>query len=222
SSLDIIIDTIKKIMSYRDEIDSKEDAIDKQHDLPVYHRIQYILNDFISHINQFNNEKKKSFYSITLIFLQFDKTLAPLVGKLLIKIAQNKEDIEDGLKILEENLSKNYFERILTELSSFIKKTDSCPFIQFLNVDEKLNLVEWFIKEKNRSLLFLDLLINDIFKQSGVNREQCQNLLRYLRQSKNLFIKEQTMTYCISWEDAEINNDDQMSVSDQSSDSDIS
>ena len=66
SSSDIIIDIIQKIMSRREEIDSKENAIDNQHDLPVYHRIQRILTNLNSHINQFDNEKKLSFRSFAL------------------------------------------------------------------------------------------------------------------------------------------------------------
>ncbi|CAF1192166.1 unnamed protein product [Rotaria sordida] len=223
SSLDIIIDIIKKVMSCREEIDSKENAIDNQHDLPVYHRIQKILKNLISHINQFDNEKKIHFRSLTSIVLQFDKTLAPLIGKLLIKIAQNKEDIEDVLKILQENLSENYFERILTELSTSISKEDSCPFIQQLDVDEKLNLAQWFIKERTRPLLVFDLLINHVFNQSGVDREQCRNLLRHLRQCENLYVQEQAMSYIVPWEkDGSINDNDRMSVSSESDDSNIS
>ncbi|CAF4159623.1 unnamed protein product, partial [Rotaria sordida] len=146
-----------------------------------------------------------------------------LIGKLLIKIAQNKEDIEDILKILQENLSENYFERILTELSTCISKEDSCPFIQQLDVDEKLNLAQWFIKERTRPLLVFDLLINHVFNQAGVDREQCRNLLRHLRQCENLSVQEQAMSYIVPWEkDGGINDNDRMSVSSESDDSNIS
>ncbi|CAF4130497.1 unnamed protein product, partial [Rotaria sp. Silwood2] len=214
TSFDIIIDIIKKIMLFRDELDSKQNAIDSQHDLPVYRRIQLILNNLDGYIDKFGNEKKKFVRSLTLIVLQFDKTLAPLIGKLLIKIAQNKEDIDDGLRILQENLSENYFEKILTELSSIIDKEESCPFIQQLNVDEKLNLAQWFVKNRNQPLFVFDLLTNHVFNQSGVDREQCQHLLRHLRQSENLLVKEKAMSYTVPWvEDKDVSGDDQMNVS---------
>ncbi|CAF1145573.1 unnamed protein product [Rotaria sp. Silwood1] len=217
SSLDIIINVIKQVMLCREDVDSKQNAIDNQHDLPVYHRIETILKNLTSIMDQLDNEKKIQFRSLTPIFLQFDKTLAPLIGKLLIKIAQNKEDIEDGLKILQENLSEIYFERILTELSSFIHQDGSCHFIQHLSIDEKLNLAQWFIKEKNRPLLVFDLLTNHVFNQSAIDREQCQNLLRHLRQCENLSVKEKAMSYIVPWRD-----DDGLDNTSQSFDSDMS
>jgi len=206
-------------MSRREEIDLKQNALDNQHDLPVYHRIQRLLTNINSNIDQFDNDKKIHFRLLTPIILQFDKTLAPLIGTLLIKISQNKEDLEDVLKILQENLSENYFERILTEFSTLINKKDSCPFIQLLNVDEKLHLAQWFINEKHRPLFVFDLLKNYVFNQQGVNREQCQNLLRQIRQSENLFLRQQAMEYTVPWnEDGSVDNDndDQMSVSENS------
>jgi hypothetical protein len=207
-------------MARREQVDSKENAIDNQHDLPVYHRIQRLLAILNSHINNFDNDKKLSFRSITPIILQFDKTLAPALAKILVKIAQNKEDLEDILTNFQENLSEKYFERILIQVSSLINNDDSCPFIQQLNVDEKLHLAQWFMKEKNRPLLVFDLLQIHVFKQSGVDREQCQNLLRQMRENDNLFLRQQAMEYTVPWkEDGGIigeDADDQMSVSNHS------
>jgi hypothetical protein len=203
-------------MSCREEIDSKQNALDNQHDLPVYHRIRRLLTNINSNIDQFDNEKKIHFRLLTAIILQFDKTLAPLIGTLLIKISQNKEDLEDVFKILEENLSENYFERILTEFATLINKKDSCPFIQLLNVDEKLHLAQWFINEKHRPLFVFDLLKDHVFNQQGVDREQCQNLLKQIRQSENLFLRQQAMEYTVPWNEngsVDNDNDDQMSVS---------
>jgi hypothetical protein len=216
SSIDIIINILKKLMSCREEIDSKQNALDNQHDLPVYHRIRRLLTNINSNIDQFDNEKKIHFRLLTAIILQFDKTLAPLIGTLLIKISQNKEDLEDVFKILEENLSENYFERILTEFATLINKKDSCPFIQLLNVDEKLHLAQWFINEKHRPLFVFDLLKDHVFNQQGVDREQCQNLLKQIRQSENLFLRQQAMEYTVPWNEngsVDNDNDDQMSVS---------
>ncbi|CAF4130372.1 unnamed protein product [Rotaria sordida] len=208
SSLDIIIDIITKIMSYRDDIDTKQNAINNQHDLPVYRRIQTILTNLMFKINEFNNEKKIHFRSLIPIFLQFDKVLTPLIGKLLMKIAQNKEDIEDGLKMLQDNLPEVYFERILIELSSFLQKDDYCHFIKHLSVDEKFDLAQWFIMEKNRPLFVFDFLQAYVFNQASIDREKCQNLLRCLRQSKNLTVREKAINYNVPWKDDDVDNDD--------------
>jgi hypothetical protein len=221
----MIIDLIKKMMSRREEIDSKENALDRQHDLPVYHRIQRLLTNLNSHINQLNNQQKIPFRSLTPIILQFDKTLAPQIGKLLIKISQNKEDLEDLLQILQENLSENYFQRIVTQLSILITNEDSCLFIQQLNVDEKLHLAQWFMKEKNRPSFVFDLLKNGVFNQSGVDRELCQDLLRQIRQSQDLYLRQKAMEYTVPWnEDGDVDgkdDDDQMSVSQESENSNM-
>jgi hypothetical protein len=221
----MIIDLIKKMMSRREEIDSKENALDRQHDLPVYHRIQRLLTNLNSHINQFNNQQKIPFRSLTPIILQFDKTLAPQIGKLLIKISQNKEDLEDLLQILQENLSENYFQKIVTQLSILITNEDSCLFIQQLNVDEKLHLAQWFMKEKNRPSFVFDLLKNGVFNQSGVDRELCQDLLRQIRQSQDLYLRQKAMEYTVPWnEDGDVDgkdDDDQMSVSQESENSNM-
>ena len=211
-------------MSCREEIDSKENANDNQHDLPVYHRIQRLLTDLYSNINQYNNDKQLSFHSLTQIIFQFDKTLAPTIGKILIKIAQNKEDIENLLENLQKNLPENYFEHILIELSTLISKEDSCPFIHQLHVEEKLHLAQWFIKEKNRPLFVFDLLKTNVFSQSDIDKEQCQILLKQLRQSENLFLRQQAMEYTVPWnEEGNLtDHDDQQSVSGDSSDMEMS
>ncbi len=62
-----------------------------------------ILTILISHINHFDNAKKLSFRSLAPIVLQFDKTLAPLIDTLLIKIAQNRDDLQSMLMLFKEN-----------------------------------------------------------------------------------------------------------------------
>ncbi|CAF4787876.1 unnamed protein product [Rotaria sp. Silwood1] len=199
SSSSAIVDIIKNLMSRREEIDSKENAIDNQHDLPIYHRIHRILTILINHINQFDNENKNSFRSLALIILQFDKTFALIIGTLLIKIAQNRDDIESMLILLQETLSENYFENVLIRLATVISNKYSCSFIQQLNVNEKFDLARWFIKEKDQGLFVFDLLKNHVFNQSGVDREQCQNLLRQIRQSENLYLRQRALAYTVRW-----------------------
>lgn len=139
------------------------------------------------------------FFSFIKIFLQFDKTLAPLIGKVLIKICQNKEQLEEGLKILQDNLTENYFEKILIDLSNVIIERNSCCFIQQLNLEEKLQLSQWFIQEKNRPVLVFNLLKNDIFDQYFIHKQTYINILQQLRLSENLYLKEQSMTYIVPW-----------------------
>jgi hypothetical protein len=212
-------------MSHREEVDSKQNAIDNQHDLPVYHRIHRILTNLICHIDQFDDEKKLSFRSFAPIILQFDKTFALLIGTLLIKIAQNRDDLESMLILLQENLSENYFERILIQLAKVVSNQYSCSFIQQLNVNEKLDLAQWFIKEKDQGLFVFDLLKNHVFNKSNVDREQCQNLLRQLRQSENLFLRQKTLEYTVRWKrkrEKHQRRRNQISVLKGSSDPDIS
>ncbi|CAF3902890.1 unnamed protein product [Rotaria sordida] len=225
SSSDVIADIIKKLISRREEIDSKENAIDNQHDLPIYHRIHRILTILISHINQFDNERKFSFRSLTSIILQFDKTFAFLIGTLLIKIAQNRDDLEFMLILFQENLSKNYFENILIRLTTVISNKHSYSFIQQLNINEKFDLAQWFIKEKNLGFFIFDLLKNHVFNQSNIDREQCQNLLRQMRQSENLFLRQQALEYTVHWKRKKERHQrrrNQINIPNRSSDPDIS
>ncbi|UJR08041.1 hypothetical protein I4U23_012318 [Adineta vaga] len=197
SSVDIIATVLQKLMSFREEIDGKENGLDAQHDLPVYHRIQCILTKLISRMYQYSDEKKLSFHSLTLMILEFDKTLAPLIGKLLINIAKNKEDLEEMLILFQENLSEDYFERIVKVLGTVLSK--SCSLIQQLTVEDKLNLVQWFIEEKKRELFVFEFFKNHLLNQSNSNREQCQNLLRLLRQNGDLYLRQQAMEYTVRW-----------------------
>jgi len=225
SSLDTIVDIIKKLMSRREEVDSKENAIDNQHDLPVYHRIHRILTNLIPLINQFDDEEKLSFRSFAPIILQFDKTFALLIGTLLIKIAENRDDLESMLILLQENLSENYFERILIQLATVLSNKYSYSFIQKLNINEKFDLAQWFIKEKDQGLFVFDLLKNHVFNRANIDREQCQNLLRQLRQSENLFLRQQALEYTVHWKKKKERlqrQRNQIRVPNDSSDPDIS
>jgi hypothetical protein len=50
-------------------------------------------------------------------------------------------------------LPENYFQRNLIQFGTVITNKDSCPFIQQLNLDEKLQLAQWFIKEKKSTFI---------------------------------------------------------------------
>ena len=67
SSLDVIIDIIQNLMFCQEEINSKENAIDNQHDLPIYRRFDAILTNLYFQINDFDNEEK-----IIVLFFYFN------------------------------------------------------------------------------------------------------------------------------------------------------
>ncbi|CAF4325194.1 unnamed protein product, partial [Adineta steineri] len=106
SLIDPIIDIIKNLMLHRDEIDSKENAINNQQDLPIYHRIQRILTKLISYMKQLSNEEKLPLRSFAIMIFQFDKTFALLTGTLLMNTTQNRDDLESMLILFQENLSE--------------------------------------------------------------------------------------------------------------------
>ncbi|CAF1053155.1 unnamed protein product [Adineta ricciae] len=188
-------------MARRDEIDSKENAIDNRHDLPVYHRVQSLLTTLNNHLEKFDHTRKVSFRAITPIVFQFDKTLAPILGRLLMKTIENKEELEDLFKTLQENLPEKYFEFVLTQLASVIKDNNACAFIHQLDTNEKLQFARWFIKEKNRGLAMFELLKDTVFNQTDADRQQCQELLQQLRQCDNLYIRQQAMEYTVEWKE---------------------
>ena len=194
-----IADILQKLISQREEIDSKENATDNQHDLPVYHRIHGILTILVRHINRFDNEIQLAFRSLASIILEFDKTFAFLVGTLLVRLAQNRDDLESTLILLKANLPENYFENILIRLAALVCDDNFCPFIQRLNINEKFHLVEWFIKEKDQGIFVFNLLKMQILNQATIDRERCQYLLRQLRQSDNFFLRQQALEYTVRW-----------------------
>lgn len=198
-SFDVIINMIQRLISFRNEIDSKENAIDSQSDLPVYHRIRRLLSILISNVYRFNKTMKDDFRKLTSIILDFDQTLSPLMGTLLIKLAESKEELEDILQILENQLPKDYFDRLIIRFSDIITSRNSTLFIQQLNVDEKFQFCHWFIKEKNRPLFVFDLLKKCVFNQSNIDQEKCQDLLKEIRQSDDLYLREQALEYVVPW-----------------------
>ncbi|CAF0890863.1 unnamed protein product [Adineta steineri] len=158
---------------------------------------QLLLQHFDLLLKKLNASNAK--YSITPVILQFDKTLAYNLTIILIRIAESKEDLEDILQNLEQNLPDNYFEKTLIDLSSVINKGQSCRFIDQLNGNDKLQLAKWFIKDRNRTLFVFKFLLNLVFHESNANREECKNLLRQMRQSDNLCVRRQAMNYTVPW-----------------------
>ena len=197
----MIVDIIKKIISQREEIDLKENAVDSEHDLPVYHRIQQLLTTLNENLDQFDAERTAAFRSLGPIVLQFDRTLGLEIGILLMKISHNQEELENALKFLEENLPEDFFRLLLIKLGELLSKKGSCSFIEQLSVHGKLELAQWFIKEKKRPLFVQYLLDDDLFHQFGDDRQVCQDLLRELRSSEDLFLRRNAMTYIVPWKE---------------------
>lgn len=195
-----MVDFIQSIIDYEKELDSNQNAIDDQSDLPVYHRINNLLDLFIASIDEIDLQQRLCFRSFALSILQFEITMAALVGKLLMKLAQNKEDLGEILTIFQEYLPAVYFEHTLIKLASNLSANDgSCLFVQQLSVDEKFQLALWFINEKNQPLFVFDLLKDHIFNKTSVDRQQCQILLCQMRQSKNLLLRQQALEYTVPW-----------------------
>jgi hypothetical protein len=204
-----IVNLIQSIMRYEKEFDSNQNAIDDQHDLPVYHRINEILELFISSIGEIDLQQRLCFRSFALSIFQFEITMAPSIGKLLMKLARNKEDLEEVLTIFEQFLPGVYFEHVLIKLALNLGGNDgSCPFVQQLSIDEKFRLALWFINEKNQPLFVFDLLKNHVFNKTSVDKQQCQLLLHQMRQSKNLLVRQQALEYIVPWKNDGTINDE--------------
>ena len=177
---------------------------EKEFNLLIYHRINDILDLFISSIGDMDFQQRQCFRSFALSIFQFEITMAHLIGRLLMKLAQNKEDLEEILIIFQQNLPASYFEHILIKLASNLSANDgSCPFVEQLSIDEKFQLALWFINEKNQPLFVFDLLKNHVFNKTSIDKEQCHVLLYQMRQSKNLLLRQQALEYI----DESINDD---------------
>lgn len=196
SSVEKFIEIIDKLLSRRDEIDSKENGIDNQHDLPVYHRIQRLLTNLSSHLQQFNQEKLQQFRLFFYRIILFDPTFSFSVGKLILKISNDKEQIEEFFAFLDTNLPKNYFRTLLPQFGCFFSQDHS---IQQLNLQEKIEFVQWFI-QKNRILFIWDFLKEQIFNQTNIDREILQNFIQQIRSTDDLFLRQESMEYIVPWD----------------------
>ncbi|CAF3787569.1 unnamed protein product [Rotaria sordida] len=206
-----IMNFIQSIIDYEKKLDySNENNLHDQSDLRIYCRINELLEIFISSIGEIDQQERQCFHSLALSILQCQVTRAPLIGKFLMKMAQNKEDLEEILIIFQQYLSSVYFEHTLLKLASYLGDNDgSCPFVQQLSIDEKFHLAIWFINERNQPLFVFDLLKNQLFNKTSIDKQQCQVLLRQMRQSSNLLLRQQVLEYVIPWkQDGTLNIDD--------------
>ena len=181
-------------------IDDGKQLESSENDLPVYHRINNLLELFITSIGEIDLEQRLCFRSLALSILQCELTMAGLVGKLLLKLAQNRDDLEEILNSFQQHLPAVYFEHTLIRLASNLgANDDSCPFVQQLSTDEKFQLALWFIHTKNQPLFVFDLLKNQVFNKSSVDKQQCQVLLRQMKQNENLLLRQLVLEYKIPW-----------------------
>jgi len=205
-----IVDFIQSIMNHREELDLNENSLYDQNDLPVYRRINNLLELLVASIGEIDLQQRLCFRSFARSILQFEITMATIVGKLLMKLAQSKEDLDEILTVFQQYLPTVYFEHVIIKLASTLNADDgSCPFIQQLSIEEKFEVALWFINERNQALFVFDLLKNEIFNKTSVDNQQCQFLLRQMRESKNLLLRQQALEYKVRWrKDGTINDDD--------------
>ena len=211
SSGDLLLDLVKAVMARRKEVDVAQNALDARHDLPVYHRVHRLLNLLASHIDGLRIQSEASLRAIADFALQFDITFAPIVGRILIGLAKNKEDLYAVLLHLKERLLDTYAQRVISKLGVQLGKKDRfCPFVEQLSVEEKLALVEWFVHEKQQEPFVFDLLTAKIFPHASADREQCRVLLRHLRQCHHPYVQQRALEYTVPWhtEDGLVNDDD--------------
>lgn len=203
-----IVDFIQSILNHRSELDVNANALDSQNDLPIYHRITHLLESFITSINEVDSQARSCFRSFALSLIQFEVTMATLTGKLLMKLAESKEDLEEIFAVFQQHLPVVYFEHVTIELASVLGANDGpCRFVQQLSVEEKFQLALWFFTEKNRPLLVFDLLRNQVFNKTSADKQQCQALLRQMRQSENLLLRQRALQYKVPWrKDGTIND----------------
>ena len=216
SSLDRMKNLIEKIMARREEIDSKANAMDAQHDLPVYHRLQDLLTSIISSLKSFSAERRKPFRSLIDLFFRFDRTLAPCLAELALCTSANKEELEEYLQYFERQLSKEFFQHISVLLAEQMASKENRSFVQQLQMNEKVQLVQWFAVEKHRPLFVFDLLTKTLFPEAHEYRQICQDLLRSMRLSEDFLLRKRAMTFTVPWNEQSISKDEQPSASEVS------
>ena len=162
-------------------------------------------------------EKRKPFRFLIEIFFRFDSTFASLLAQLALRIATNKEELEEFLQYFESKLPKNVFQRILMLLADGICSSDHGSFIQQLGLNEKVHFVQWFTVEKCRPLFVFDLLTQTHCPQAKDHREACRDLLRQMRLSDDCILRERAMTYTVPWNDPSTNEGEEMDQSESES-----
>ncbi|CAF1313648.1 unnamed protein product [Adineta steineri] len=198
-----VVNFIESIIYHDKDIDLN------QNDVHTYHRMNELLDLFISSIGKIDDEQRQCFRTFALSILQFEITMALLVGKLLMKLARSRDDLEEMLTVFQSSLSPVYFEHVIINLESYLNANDgSCPYVQQLNIEEKFDFAQWCINKMNIPLFVFDLLKNQIFNKASIDKQQCQILLRQMRQSQNLLLRQKALQYKVPWkQDGTMNND---------------
>ncbi|CAF0914505.1 unnamed protein product [Adineta steineri] len=171
---------------------------------------------------QFNKEGNtlwgKAFEKMILIYKE-EKTCSfdiIIIIDIIKKIMSRREDID-----LNENGNGNdnrhdlpvyhRIQRILTILASHIKTFAEKKKVEFhsitpviLQFDKTLAydltiILIGILKKKCRRLFVFKFLLNLVFYEYNVDREECKHLLRQMRQSNNLCTRRQAMNYIMPW-----------------------
>ena len=212
-SSDILIDIFQSLMTNRDMIDNVQNAIDSEHDLPVYRRFLSNLDSLTKTISKFTAEHENSLRAIAGLTIQFDVTLAKYAGLILIGLAKTRDDLYAALNNFQHHLSDSYSQQLISEMGTTLDDPSCCPFIGVLSVEEKLTLVQWFSEEKGQDLFVFDLTVNSIFRDSSLPLEVRQELLRRFRKSSNTLLRQKALAYQVNWTN---DLDDDSSKSDMS------
>ena len=151
------------------------------------------------------------------IFFRFDPTFSSLLAQLALRIATNKEELEEFLQYFESQLPKEFFQRILMLSAEEICSKENRSFVQQLQPSEQVQFVQWFAVEKRRPLFVFDLLTKTLCLQAKDHREACRDLLRQMRLSDDFILRERAMTYTVPWNDQSTNDGEEIDQSDSES-----
>jgi hypothetical protein len=198
-------------MSHREEIDGVHNAIDAKHDLPVYHRIHHLLKLVASQLHDLRANNELSLRTIANLALEFDSTFAFVAGLIRVGLTENKEELYAVLSDLRDKVDDCLCRQVICELGSRIAKEDRvCPFVEQLSAAAKLELIRWFVQVKHEESFVFDLLTDKVLNEGSIDRDQCRLVLRQIRQSTDMCLRQRALQYTVTWteQDGTNNMDD--------------
>ncbi|CAF1336353.1 unnamed protein product [Didymodactylos carnosus] len=190
-------------------IDRQQNALNDQQDLPVYNRINSLINLLAAVIKRYRHDEQivhqlKEWAANTLIY---NKTLATSIGILLLNsMTGSQDELVDMIKFLKVHLSNEfYLFHVLRELSLYVEQA---PFINEINLEQKLTICYDLIKSDDLYyiMLIFGYFKSNILSQESIDKEKCRELLRLVRTHDNLVLNEMAMQCQCTWK-AEDNDD---------------
>ncbi|CAF0896335.1 unnamed protein product [Didymodactylos carnosus] len=184
------------------QIDRDQNALDDYHDLPVYHRIDDLISSIIADIKHYRNDDQiiQQMKQFSQDVLKYNKALAKRTGELLLNLVNSKNIKQDLIAIIEffkqYLTNETYRTKVLDGLSRLV---EDAPFIEELNIDQKLSLCQDLITSDDQSsyqtLLIFDYFTSHVLSEQSVNKDKCRELLRQVRASENMVVNEKAMSY---------------------------